>query len=358
MMKTRRVLCQFGVLCLFFSTMACYPGYDLRTTLTPPATVTPARPGPFAFETTSVPQKIVSFARAQPTQQPSSQGFEYLPRQAQIASHRVGDVVRLVVAGHPLQVSLSELKEPKSLPSALQPETRAFITTVVITNTNDVALDLVAGDFFQGMNSSGRRLSAGGRLWLESLETIHLPAKSGRILDLLWKTEVYDKDTRRWITVNMPIQEGGYIQPASEGAIFSFRLAEVGQPRAQPTPCVMSAKFVRETIDDDTPFAPGERFQKTWVIANNGTCPWIENSVWTHFSGESMGVKRPIPLDVVAEPGELLTITVPMTAPLVPGTYRGDWRLRSPSGELYCRSFYLQIVVREKPASASATPTR
>lgn len=46
-----------------------------------------------------------------------------------------------------------------------------------------------------------------------------------------------------------------------------------------------------------------------------------------------------------AEPGEEVDISIPMTAPDVPGVYWGDWRLRDDKGELFGEVIYVRIKV-------------
>ncbi len=352
-MKNQPILAWGMILALLVVVCACQMPGEVRwiPTTEPTSTATPL---PFFVASTAQPSPTpVRFVAAARTPLASTAAYDYLPRLAQRAGCALRQPATVTLDDRRLQVALVALKEPESAPGALEPGVRLFVTTYVITNSGETAVQLTLPTLFQGMNSSGQRLDAGGSVQVQQPESVVIPPRGRETVDLLWKTEVYGEDMRIWLTVNMPILPSGYVLASADGAVYAFRLADVGKPPAGATPCTMSARFVRETIDDDTVFAPGERFEKTWVIANNGTCPWIPNSVWAHFSGEAMGVTAPLPLTTVAAPGELLTVTVPMTAPLTPGTYRGDWRLRAPSGEFYCRAFYLRIVVR----APTATPT-
>jgi hypothetical protein len=331
-------LCNRCVLCLALLLTACYPGYDPRAVAPTPSPTHPPRFPTQAALTPQDPLRLVVPPLSTITE------FQYLPLYAQDTVHYPGASFALSLRGQPLQLLLSALKEPSSA-SVSEPGVRAFVSSFVITNTGSAELELPPRELFQGMNGSGRPLDEGGGVQLEQAEaSVRLPAKGSRAFDLLWRTEVYGADMRLWITFNLPIQESGYIQPASDGAVWTFKLSAIGQTQA--TACERAAKFVRETVDDDTVFKPGERFTKTWVIENSGKCDWIEGSIWAYFSGEAMGVTQPLPLPELPAPGELLTITVPMTAPLTPGSYRGDWGLRAPWGEFYNRTFYLRIVVK------------
>lgn len=355
-MNSRPIFVWSIILSLMAMVCACQMPGEMRWTPTTEPTAT-ATPLPFFMADTAQPSPTpVRFVAAARTPLAATAAYDYLPRLAQRSSRALRQPATVTLGSQRLQVALVALKDPESAPAALEPGMRLFVTTYVITNTSEMAVQLTLPAFFQGMNSSGQRLDAGGRVQVQRPESVLIPPRGQEAVDLLWKTEVYGEDMWIWLTANMPILSSGYVLPSADGAVYAFRLADVGRPPAGATPCTMSARFVRETIDDDTVFAPGERFEKTWVIANNGTCPWIKNSVWAHFSGEAMGVTAPLPLATVAAPGELLTVTVPMTAPLTPGTYRGDWRLRAPSGEFYCRAFYLRIIVREPTATPSPAP--
>lgn len=339
-MRTR--LRRFGAhaaLCLLLLSTACYPGYGPRAVAPTP---TATRPSRFPTQAAQTPIAPVRFA-AQPVPTLTT-GFQYLPLYAQNTARYAGAPFALNLRGQSLRLLLSALKEPSSTPAS-EPGVRAFVSTFVITNAGSAEVELPLRELFQGMNGSGKPLDKGGRLRLEQAEaSVRLPAKGSRTVDLLWRTEVYGADMRLWITLNLPIQESGYIQPGEESAIWTFKLSAIGQTQADA--CERAAKFVRETVEDNTVFKPGESFTKTWVIENSGKCDWIEGSTWAFFSGEAMGVTQPLPLPELPAPGELLTVTVPMTAPLKPGSYRGEWRLRAPWGEFYNRAFYLQITVR------------
>ena len=268
--------------------------------------------------------------------------------------HIVGDVAHVTWEGYPLLIELAGLAQPETIPPGIPLGNRAFVTTIVITNTGQSDLFLSPGQLFEGMNGSGNRLDEGGRVQLTDPEVILVPAEGAATTEMLWHTLAHADDMRIWITANMAIQGGGYVPIQGDGAVFSFSLTEVDYPLGTPTPCAMAAGYVGETVEDDEAFAPGQRFEKTWVIQNSGTCRWAEGSTWEHFAGDSLGVVTPLPLPGPILPGDLLTVTLPMTTPQSSGVYRGDWRIRAPSGDFYGRSFYVQIVVSD----TLATPTQ
>ncbi len=113
------------------------------------------------------------------------------------------------------------------------------------------------------------------------------------------------------------------------------------------------------TIPDDTLVKPGETFTKIWSLSNAGTCSWTiqYEAVW--FSGEMMGAPSSVALTDNVLPGETVEISVDMVAPLAPGTFQSNWKLRNPAGQLFGigpggnSPFWVRIEVPQLP---TATP--
>ncbi len=95
--------------------------------------------------------------------------------------------------------------------------------------------------------------------------------------------------------------------------------------------------FVRDvTIEDGARFAPGESFVKTWRLENAGTCTWNSSYEVVFDEGDAMGSPAAFALtEGSVAPGEMVEISVTLTAPQAPGTYRGDWKLRNPDGQIF-----------------------
>jgi len=123
------------------------------------------------------------------------------------------------------------------------------------------------------------------------------------------------------------------------------------QPTSPVNPC-NKAKFLGETIPDDTEFDPGESFTKSWTFENAGTCTWNTNYKLAFVSGESMGGPASVSMPVNVPPGTQVKIEVPLKAPNTPGTYTGYWELRSEDNE----GFY-QVYVRIKVVSVDFAVT-
>lgn len=99
--------------------------------------------------------------------------------------------------------------------------------------------------------------------------------------------------------------------------------------------CIELAAFGGDvTIPDDTLFEPGDTFIKTWRLINAGGCTWGNGYALQFVSGEAMGAPVNVPITTPVGSGEVLTISVPFVAPEALGTYRSDWQLLRPDGQL------------------------
>lgn len=138
----------------------------------------------------------------------------------------------------------------------------------------------------------------------------------------------------------------------------------VGLPSPTPTEapdvageggCVLRAAYVTDvTIPDNTKLDKNQAFVKTWRVRNSGTCAWGEGTKLVYISGEKFGAPASVAVSSTA-PDAQVDISVSMTAPAAPGTYRSNWQLQDPSGKAYGGIFYVQIVV--EGLTPTSTPT-
>ena len=96
-----------------------------------------------------------------------------------------------------------------------------------------------------------------------------------------------------------------------------------------PIPC-NRASFVDDvTYDDGSEIPAGTAFTKTWRIKNNGSCAWNTSYVVFFDTGEQMGAAASVALVGTVNPGATVDISVDLTAPANPGSYQGNFKLRS-----------------------------
>ena len=124
-------------------------------------------------------------------------------------------------------------------------------------------------------------------------------------------------------------------------------------PSATPLPC-NRPKFQSETIPDNTSFDAGDAFTKSWTIRNDGTCPWDSSYRFVFTEGSQMGGPTSVSLPKVVAPGEMVTISLSLTAPAANGLYSGIWRFKSGSGEIF-GNYWAKIFVGPPPAAFAVT---
>jgi hypothetical protein len=124
-----------------------------------------------------------------------------------------------------------------------------------------------------------------------------------------------------------------------------------------------SAEFVADvTVPDGSQFAPGDTFDKTWRLRNNGTSTWTPEFKLVFISGSQMNGPATQALPGNVPPGETADLTVALTAPAEPGTHRGFWMLQNAQGANFGvgvqsnEAFYVEINVLGEGGQPLPTP--
>lgn len=124
-----------------------------------------------------------------------------------------------------------------------------------------------------------------------------------------------------------------------------------------PTSSCYSLAFVADvTIPDNTTITPGQKFTKTWRVKNNGSCTWEAGFKFGFTGGEAMGA-TPLTLNIAVSTGADTELSVALTAPTTPGTYRGNWRLSTASGSYFGDEVYVLIIVGGTSIPSTSTVT-
>jgi hypothetical protein len=115
------------------------------------------------------------------------------------------------------------------------------------------------------------------------------------------------------------------------------------------------ATFVRDiSVPDGTLLFPGTPFTKTWELKNTGSCPWNSTYLLVFANeGDLMGatISQPMMTSGAVQPGELVKVSVNLTAPNKLGDAKSYWRLRNPAGVDFGpagKSFWAAIKVVDK----------
>jgi hypothetical protein len=115
------------------------------------------------------------------------------------------------------------------------------------------------------------------------------------------------------------------------------------------------AKWVSQSIQDDTRFAPGATFNMVWRIQNTGTTTWTTNYRLRAFVPERFGAPAEIFLTQEAAPNQIAEITIPMKAPSQAGEYRTDWVMSNENRANFKEPIYLKILVVASGSTLTAT---
>lgn len=145
--------------------------------------------------------------------------------------------------------------------------------------------------------------------------------------------------------------DGALVPVSSSNTVWAkIRVRATPAPRCTSADAV--AKFVSETVPDDTAVAAGSAFTKSWTLQNNGACAWHPDIALRRDTVPTPLSTRDTPLQVSepVEPGENHTFSVAMRAPSTPGVYEEHWRLSHSDGETIrvaaSKTVWVRIVVR------------
>lgn len=104
---------------------------------------------------------------------------------------------------------------------------------------------------------------------------------------------------------------------------------------ATSTACYAARYVYDETYPDGTRVDPNQAIQKTWRLQNVGTCDWVGGQYEIVFvTGDRMGGQTPLTINITVLAGNYANFSVNMRAPSEPGTYRGEWILRTKGGSV------------------------
>ncbi len=109
-------------------------------------------------------------------------------------------------------------------------------------------------------------------------------------------------------------------------------------PTANPTAgsCYGARYVYDETYPDGTRVNAGQAMQKTWRLQNVGTCNWAAGEYELVFiGGTRMNGQNPLTITFSVLSGNYANFSINLVAPAEPGTYRGEWMLRSKGGDTF-----------------------
>src|SRR5512135_3173423 len=110
--------------------------------------------------------------------------------------------------------------------------------------------------------------------------------------------------------------------------------SKTAKPTSQTSYDNFHPNIIDFTIPDNTEIAPGTPFIKTWRFKTLGPCTWDQDYrlifSYDNVNGDTKWKEvRPVYFPNLVAPGETMEISVTLTAPTNPGTYRGVFRLQN-----------------------------
>lgn len=105
--------------------------------------------------------------------------------------------------------------------------------------------------------------------------------------------------------------------------------------------------FIRDVTTAPSSLKPGEKFQKTWQVANTGTCDWLFGYRLVPVSGAKLA-NDPVKVPNSPVPkNEWRQVSVTVTAPQDDGTYTQYWQLSDGAGKTFGALLGVTITVKE-----------
>ncbi|MEN6435760.1 MAG: NBR1-Ig-like domain-containing protein [Anaerolineaceae bacterium] len=98
-----------------------------------------------------------------------------------------------------------------------------------------------------------------------------------------------------------------------------------------------TATFVEENYPDNSIFTPGQTLVKTWEIKNTGSLTWstaYQLILFASPQGDSLSSPSQINFPQETAPGKTVSLSLPLVAPVTPGTYSVYWAIRNERGEM------------------------
>jgi hypothetical protein len=100
-------------------------------------------------------------------------------------------------------------------------------------------------------------------------------------------------------------------------------------------PCDRAEWVGDVTTPNGTIMPAGSVFTKIWRVRNAGSCTWTPSYSLAYTGGNLPVVATTTYLPGNVSPGQLVDLSVTLTAPPLSGVYQGAWMFRNPSGQMF-----------------------
>lgn len=152
----------------------------------------------------------------------------------------------------------------------------------------------------------------------------------------------------------------------AEATVQAIAAEATAEPVLIPTSAAMAptaapsftGRFQTQSPSDGATFITGEAFNVTWTIENTGSSNWSQNfklvfDGGTNFSTNSI-TERVTGVEIW--PGGAAGITLPCTAPAVPGTFTMWWHVEDTNGTAISSPQMLSITINVQSGVLTSTP--
>ena len=125
-------------------------------------------------------------------------------------------------------------------------------------------------------------------------------------------------------------------RPEDTGEELMLVRPELAVPTDTPAPTATvyfpdKADFIA-ALPSPNQFVPNQHFYLTWQIKNTGSSTWSGKYRFHYSEGIQLADQTVYEITGTVEPGGILTVTMPATAPSTLGTYKTVWVLENPNG--------------------------
>ncbi len=108
----------------------------------------------------------------------------------------------------------------------------------------------------------------------------------------------------------------------------------------------LACKLLDQTPSDGATMAKNQSFVATWKVNNIGQAIWDATAVdFVYVTGDKLASVKVVDLPKTVNPGDSVTLRVPMTAPSGSGNYKTAWTLQQGKNNPFCR-LTLSITVK------------
>ena len=139
-------------------------------------------------------------------------------------------------------------------------------------------------------------------------------------------------------------------EPDSTATETEVSAAVVTNEEGTPVELCDSLGYDITTVDvnvpDNTIMSPGQDFIKTWLVENNGACPWGAGYALTYAGYTDQMSGQFIAMTEVIQPGQEVEVSVQFKAPDVAGEYLSAWTMRNPQGVTFPEVIFVKIIVQ------------